>query len=229
MYDPKKMREVCINGQLMLLQLIEDLAQFDLIQSNTDGLIYKINKADFDKVDSIVKAWEKRSKMQMEYDYCTYLIQADVNNYIAVFEDGTIERKGGAVKPSKPCDYDLPVISDAVVEYFVHGIEPEEFINRENKLMPFMKTYKLSSAYNKVLWGNEEQQGKIFRVFASRSRKDKTLFKQKTGKNKEKFADCPEKCKIVNHDIQDATVEPWLDKQFYINMAWKRIKRFEGK
>lgn len=229
MFDPKRMREVCINGQLMLLQLIEDLEGFELIQSNTDGLIYKINKDDFDTLDSIVKAWEKRSKMQMEYDVTSFMVQADVNNYIAVFENETIERKGGAVKSSKPCDYDLPVLADCVVEYFVHGIEPEEFINRENKLMPFMKTYKLSSAYNKVLWGDKEQQGKIFRVFASRSRKDECLFKQKTGKNKEKFAGCPNRCKIINHDIQDATVPSWLDKKWYIDEAWKRIKRFEGK
>ncbi len=32
MFDPRRMREVCINGQLMLLQLIEDLKQFELIQ-----------------------------------------------------------------------------------------------------------------------------------------------------------------------------------------------------
>mgnify|MGYP004698415977 FL=1 len=229
MFDPRRMREVCINGQLMLLQLIEDLEGYELIQSNTDGLIYKINKADFNKVDSIVKAWEKRSKMQMEYDYTVMLVQRDVNNYIAVFEDGTLERKGGAVKSSKQCDYDLPIVKDALVEYFVHGIEPEEFINRENKLMPFMKTYKLSSAYNNVLYGDEEQQGKIFRVFASRSRKDKCLYKQKTGKNKEKFAGCPERCKVINQDIRDANVPSWLDKNWYIEMAKNEIAKFYGK
>lgn len=229
MFDPRRMREVCINGQLMLLQLIEDLEGYELIQSNTDGLIYKINKADFDKIDSIVKAWEKRSKMQMEYDYTTMLVQRDVNNYIAVFEDGTVERKGGAVKSSKPCDYDLPIVKDAIVEYFVYGVPVDEFINSENKLMNFMKTYKLSSAYNKVLWGDEDQQGKIFRVFASRSRKDKCLYKQKIGKNKEKFAGCPERCKIINHDIQDTTVPSWLDKKWYIEMAKNEISKFYGK
>lgn len=32
MFDPRRMREVCINGQLMLLQLIEDLEAYELIQ-----------------------------------------------------------------------------------------------------------------------------------------------------------------------------------------------------
>lgn len=228
MFDPRRMREVCINGQLMLLQLIEDLKQFDLIQSNTDGLIYKIRKDDFNTLDKIVKAWEKRSKMKMEYDYTTLLVQADVNNYIAVFENGQIERKGGAVKASKPCDYDIPIIKDAIVEYFVHGIPVEEYINRENNIMPFMKTYKLSSAYNEVLYGDETQKGKIFRVFASRSRRDKCLYKKKHDKNKEKFSDCPEHCKIINEDVRDMKCPTWLNKKFYIDKANKIIDRFVG-
>lgn len=228
MFDPRRMREVCINGQLMLLQLIEDLEQFDLIQSNTDGLIYKINKDDFDTLDAIVKAWEKRSKMSMEYDINNVLIQNNVNNYIAVFENGKIERKGALVKEGKPCDYDLPIVANGVIEYFIHGITPEEYITNEPELMPFMKTYKLSSAYNHVLYGDEKQQGKIFRVFASRSRKDKCLYKQKEGKNKEKFAGCPEYCKIVNEDIRGMKKPNWLNESWYIKEIWKRINAFKG-
>lgn len=228
MFDPRRMREVCINGQLMLLQLIEDLEQFDLIQSNTDGLVYRIPIEHMDEVKSIVKAWEKRTKMTMEYDIATLLVQADVNNYICVFNNGKIERKGGAVKESKPCDYDLPIVKDAITEYFVHGIPVDEYINSVNDLAPFMKTYKLMGSYVRALHGDEQQQGKVFRVFASRSRKDKCLYKQKEGKNPEKFAGCPMRCKIINTDIRGKKVEPWLDKQFYINMANKEIKRFKG-
>lgn len=228
MADPRRMREVCINGQLMLLQLIEDLEQFDLIQSNTDGLVYRVPVERMDEVKNIVKAWEKRTRMTMEYDYTTFIAQRDVNNYVAVFDNGKIERKGGAVKESKPCDYDLPIVKNAVVEYFVHGIPVEEYINAENKLKPFMKTYKLMGTYVRVLHGDEEQQGKVFRVFASRSRRDECLYKQKDGKNKEKFAGCPDHCKIVNGDIRDADCPTWLDKQFYIEMAKKEISKFYG-
>ena len=228
MFDPRRMREVCVNGQLMLLQLIEDLAQFELIQSNTDGLVYRIPIEHMDEVKSIVKAWEKRTRMTMEYDYTTFIAQRDVNSYIAVFDNGKIERKG-AVKESKPCDYDLPIIKDAVAEYFVHGIEPEEYINSIKELAPFMKTYKLMGSYVRALHGDEEQQGKVFRVFASRSRNDKCLYKQKENKNPEKFAGCPEKCKIVNTNIQGMSVPSWLDRNWYIEMAKKEINKFYGK
>lgn len=228
MFDPRRMREVCINGQLMLLQLIEDLEQFDLIQSNTDGLVYRIPIEHMDEVKSIVKAWEKRTKMTMEYDYTTLIAQRDVNNYIAVFDNGKIERKGGAVKESKPCDYDLPIVKDAITEYFVHGIPVDEYINNVNDLAPFMKTYKLMGSYVRALHGDEQQQGKVFRVFASRSRKDKCLYKQKEGKNPEKFAGCPMRCKIINTDIRGLVVPEWLDKKWYIERAKKEIKKFYG-
>lgn len=228
MFDPRRMREVCINGQLMLLQLIEDLEQFDLIQSNTDGLVYRIPIEHMDEVKSIVKAWEKRTKMTMEYDYTTLIAQRDVNNYIAVFDNGKIERKGGAVKESKPCDYDLPIVKDAITEYFVHGIPVDEYINNVNDLAPFMKTYKLMGSYVRALHGDEQQQGKVFRVFASRSRKDKCLYKQKDGKNPEKFAGCPMRCKIINTDIRGFVVPEWLDKKWYIEQAKKEIEKFYG-
>lgn len=228
MFDPRRMREVCINGQLMLLQLIEDLEQFDLIQSNTDGLVYRIPIEHMNEVKSIVNAWEKRTKMTMEYDYTTLIAQRDVNNYIAVFDNGKIERKGGAVKESKPCDYDLPIVKDAITEYFVHGIPVDEYINNVNDLAPFMKTYKLMGSYVRALHGDEQQQGNVFRVFASRSRKDKCLYKQKEGKNPEKFAGCPMRCKIINTDIRGLVVPEWLDKKWYIEQAKKEIEKFYG-
>ena len=227
-YDPVRMREVCINGQLMLLQLIEDLEKYELIQSNTDGLIYKIPKTEFEAVDMIVKAWEKHTKMSMEYDYITYLAQRDVNNYIAVFKDGTIERKGGAVKKSSVLDNDLPIVADAVVEYFVNGIDPTEYIMKENDMMRFMKTYKLSNKYSHAIYKGEILNDKVYRVFASRSRKDDIIYKCKDGGKPEKFASCPIHARIVNGNIQDQKCPNWLDKKWYIDMVWDRINSFKG-
>lgn len=228
LYDPVRMREVCINGQLMLLQLIEDLSDYQLIQSNTDGLIYKVPKMYVQDLKSIVSKWEQRTKMSMEYDYITYMAQRDVNNYIAVFDNGTIERKGGAVKKAKLLDNDLPVVSDSVVEYFVNGVDPTEYIMKENNMSRFMKTYKLSNKYSHAIYNGEVLTDKVYRVFASRSRKDGIVYKCKEGGKPEKFASCPTHCKIVNSNIQDMKTPNWLDKQWYIDEAWKRIKSFKG-
>lgn len=230
-YDPKRMREVCINGQLMLLQLIEELSvnkSYLLVQSNTDAVIYKIPKTELDNFKKIVRTWEKRTRLNMEYDYITYMAQRDVNNYIAVFDNGTIERKGGAVKKAKLLDNELPIVSDAVVEYFVNGVDPKDYIMKEDNLMRFMKTYKLSNKYNHAIYNDEVLTDKVYRVFASRSRKDGIVYKCKEGGKPEKFASCPNHCKIINGNIQDMKVPNWLDKQWYIEEAWKRIKSFKG-
>lgn len=229
-YDPVRMREVCINGQLMLLQLIEDLSSNDdykLIQSNTDAVIYKIPKNKIDDFKSIVSEWEKRTRLTMEYDYITYIAQRDVNSYCFTFEDGTIERKG-AVKKSSVLDYDLPIIKDSVVEYFVNGVDPTDYIMRENDMSRFMKTYKLSSKYKQAIHNDKILTDKVYRVFASRSRKDGIIYKQKEGKKPEKFASCPTHAKIVNTNIQAMKCPNWLDKSWYIDMAWDMINSFKG-
>ena len=49
LYDPKNANQICITGQLLLLDLIEKLEtvkSFELIQSNTDGIILRYNKKD---------------------------------------------------------------------------------------------------------------------------------------------------------------------------------------
>lgn len=226
MYDPKRMREVCINGQLLILQLMEQLQEFELIQANTDGLIYKLKKVNFEKFDHIIKEWEKVSRLTMEYDIITEMYQRDVNNYIAVFDNGEIERKGGAVKKSSPLDYDLPIVADAVVKYFLHGIEPRETIEKETRLMPFMKTYKVSSKYKYAMHNGEIVKNKVNRIFASKRKTDTPLYKVKTDKP-ELFASCPP-CYIDNGNIQNKCVPPYLNKEYYIEQAEKRIMSFLG-
>lgn len=230
-FDPKRMREVCINGQLMILQLIEDVCEVcdcTLVQSNTDGVVFKVKNEDWDTFDKIVKAWEQRTRMTMEYDYTNAIYQRDVNNYIAIFDNGKIERKGGTVKEAKVTDNDLPVVADAVVEYFVNGVDPAEYISKESDMMRFMKTYKLSYKYDGAMHNDIVLTDKVYRVFASQDENDGIVYKFKTGKNPEKFASCPEHAKIVNTNIQGKKVPEWLDKQFYIDMAWDRIKSFKG-
>lgn len=231
-YDPKRMREVCINGQLMILQLIEDVCETlpmtQLVQSNTDGIVFKVHNDDWKQFDKIVKVWEQRTRLNMEYDYTNAIYQRDVNNYIAIFDNGKIERKGGAVKEAKVIDNDLSVVADAVVEYFVNGIDPAEYISKESDMMRFMKTYKLSYKYDGAMHNGEMLTDKVYRVFASRCAEDGIVYKFKTGKNPEKFASCPEHAKIVNTNIQGMKVPDWLDKQFYIDMAIDRINSFKG-
>ena len=59
-YDPRRNHEVTINGQLLLLDLLEKLeGHCEIIQSNTDGLIIQIPDTDeaFNTIDDICYEW----------------------------------------------------------------------------------------------------------------------------------------------------------------------------
>ena len=151
-YDPLQANNVCINGQLLLLDLIEKLETidgFELIQSNTDGLIIKVPDTDyhFNMVDDICYEWETRTKMGLGFDYVKEIYQKDVNNYLFVDIDGKLERKGAYVKDNKRLDNDMPILNTALVNYMVNKIPVEETIEKCTKLIDFQKIVRVSSKY----------------------------------------------------------------------------------
>lgn len=237
-YDPRNNNMMCINGQLMLLDLIEHLETidgFELIQSNTDGLIVKIPDTDsaFNQLDDICYDWEKR----MSTDKCTIglaldqiseIYQRDVNNYLWLDLDGSIgERKGGNVKELNDLDYDLPIVNEALVSYMAHKIPVEATINNCDELIKFQKIVKLSSKYNHVEHNGAKYTYKCYRVFASKNKNDGKIYKcgGARGSN-EKFANTPDNCFIENGYIIGATVPEKLDRDWYIQLATERLKQF---
>jgi DNA polymerase len=149
-YDPRQANNVCVNGQLLLLDLLEHLeGHCELIQSNTDGLIIQIDDTDeaFDKVDDICFEWESRTGMSLGFDVITEIWQKDVNNYLFKFDNGEIERKGAYVKPLNNLDNDLPILNKAVVDYIVNGVPVEKTIGDCDDLKQFQKIVKVSKKY----------------------------------------------------------------------------------
>lgn len=228
LYDPLQANNVCVSGQLMLLDLIEKLEDHvQLIQSNTDGILVKLRrKKDLEKVKDICHEWEQRTRMVLEYDLYTKVIQKDVNNYIIVDENGKYKSKGAYVKKLNSLDYDLPIVNEAIVNYFLDGKSPEKTINECNDLYKFQRVVKVSSKYSKALYGDEELNEKVLRVFASRRKSDKGIFKVKPGGNKEKIANTPERCFIENDNVKGEPVPRRLDRWWYIELAQKRLNDF---
>ena len=234
LYDPRQANNVCINGQLLLLDLIEKLEPYcELVQSNTDGILIKCDKKDFDIIDDLAYEWEQRTGLILEFEFFKKVHQKDVNNYIIVpFGDLYDEKgkprwksKGAYVKKLSPLDYDLPIVNKGVVDYFVKGVSAEETILACNKLIEFQKVTKISSKFEYALYNRRRMNEKVFRVFADKN--GKQLMKVKNG-TPTKIAYVPDKCRIVNEDITEMNVPSWLDKKWYISLAKKRINDFLG-
>lgn len=231
-YDPRQANNVCVNGQLLLLDLLEHLeGHCSLIQSNTDGLIIQIPDTDaaFDKVDDICFEWEQRTGMQLGFDIITEIWQKDVNNYLFKFEDGKVERKGGYVKPLNNLDNDLPIVNEALVNFMVEGVPIEKTINSCDHLKEFQKIVKVSSKYVCGWHNGRKLSDKTFRVFASKDQENSFIGKVKLKNGSEvveKFANTPDHCFIENGEVNFADVPQQLDRQYYIDMAKKRLEQF---
>ncbi|MBU5214581.1 hypothetical protein [Heyndrickxia oleronia] len=229
LYDPLQANNVCIGGMTLLLDLIEKLEPYcQIIQSNTDGVLVKLYKEDdYDLIDDICYEWEQRTKMELEFDNFVKVIQKDVNNYILVDEDGNYKSKGSYVKRLNNLDNDLPIVNEAIVNYFVKGIDPEETIFGCKDLIKFQKIVKISNKYDYARYGTKRMNEKVFRVFASLDENDKELMKVKNGSS-EKISYVPERCFIVNDDVNGMNIPGKLDYWWYWDLAVKRINDFLG-
>lgn len=228
-YDPRNANLICVNGQLLLLDLIEKLEavpSFELIQSNTDGLIIKIAKKDFALVDDICYEWEERTDMKLGFDYIKEIWQKDVNNYVFVQYDGKIERKGAYVKELSPMDNDLPIINKALVDYMLKGVPVEDTINNCDNLVDFQKICKLSSKFDHVTHNEKTYYNKCYRVFASLSSFDGPVKKIKVDGRADKFANTSMVSFIENGDITKAKVPMRLDRNWYIDLAKERLQQY---
>lgn len=255
-YDPRNANLICINGQLMLIDLIDKLEQiegFELIQSNTDGLIVSLPDTDeaFYLMDDICYEWETRNKMELEFDRLVSISQKDVNNYVFQFENGKLERKGAYVKELSPLDYDLPIVNKAVVRNLVEGIPVEQTILKCDDLKEFQMVKKISNKYSCIMHGGHwesvrkvnPQTGKMktftefkgdrkrlnekcVRVFASKDQTDGGLWKVKNDGSVAKVEGTPEHCFIFNDAVNGVKVPDRLDKNWYISTAKDRLKGF---
>ena len=230
-YDPMQANNICINGQLLILDLLEKLeGHISLIQTNTDGIIYSVEAKEEENVKKICSDWCKRTRMGMGFDEITEIWQGNVNSYIFRFANGKLERKGGLVGELNALNYDLPIVNKAMVAYLTEDVPVDETIHNCDSLMEFQRIVRVSSKYDFALYGREKLYQKTFRIFASKDVNDKLIKKGKNDGTVSKFDDTSEHCFIYNKDVTKAKCSdfPKLDKQWYIDLAKKRLEKSFG-
>lgn len=238
MYDAKMANQVCITGQLFLTDLIEKIEPYcKLVQSNTDGIL--IIPYDKDKILEEVHKVEERTRVNFEIDKCSGVWQKDVNNYIMSFEDGHVKTKGAYVTQYNDSNFNIrntgKILDIAVVDYFVKGIHPIDTIMNCNDKYMFQLITKTGGSYTNTYWKSSTgdiKVNKVNRVYASKDSNQGNLYKTKiVEKNeiktirKDSIANIPEHCVVDNADkinIED------IDKNWYVQVALKRIADFKG-
>jgi hypothetical protein len=163
LYDPEFTMRITINGQLslsMLYEMIcEEIPNAIPLMQNTDGLETMIPREYVDKYMEICKRWEDMTNLQLEHDTYSKIVLGDVNNYIAVTEDGKSKCKGRfeykdlALHKNKS----FLIIPKALHAYFVDGIDPEDFMKANTDIFDYCGGVKIkgdwSFHYHKIVSG----------------------------------------------------------------------------
>jgi hypothetical protein len=239
LYDPLMGRSVCITGQLFLLELsrhlIAECSTLRIVQLNTDGIMVSFDESEYEKVLAITKEWEQRTQFELEEDRIKRIVQKDVNNYVEIPYEGNPKIKGGyLVRGIAPAgafniNNNATIVAKAIVEYFVHNIQPKETINACNDIFAFQLIAKAGSKYREayhIVDGVKESVQRVNRVYASKDPRYGKLYKIKAEtEGTAKIEMLPEHC-IIDNDNQ-LTIED-VDKSWYIDLAKKRINDFLG-
>ena len=239
LYDPLPTRSLRISGQLFLtmltMQLLNACKTIKLLNLNTDGLMYSIDKSELPIVDEIASAWEKQTKFELETDEISKVWLKDVNNLLFIDTKGKVKTVGGylnygiSVKGAWAINNNATIVKQAVIDYFVKGTSPEDTINGCNDILSFQMIAKAGSKYKEayhLVDGEKQAIQKVNRVYATNDTRYGKLFKIKEENDAEaKIESLPEHC-IIDNDNR-LTIED-VDKTFYIEMAKKRINDYLG-
>ena len=253
--DRKAGRSVCISNQLAMTMLITMLCRkcetIDFVNINTDGIMFTIDKKEVKLSEEIITEWSKITRFEMERDDFKKVIQKDVNNYIGITPDGKFKTKGGYVSLYKGGNFktnSLQIIHRSIVEYLVNGVPPEDTINECTDIFAFQQIVKTGGTFEgsyHYVNGIREPIQKVNRVYAVKDSKYGQVVKgkwitEKRKKNKDTgkmestpvdppqwsetiISECPTHTFIDNENV--LTVDD-LDKDYYIDMARKRIDKY---
>lgn len=148
-YDPKAMMTITVNGQLTLSCLAEKLINIDglqMIQCNTDGLTVYCKRKDEALVGQIVDDWDAVIGLEMEKVTYSKMAIANVNNYLAVYEEsGKVKRNGAYQFEGLGWHQNQSslVIQKAACEYITNGVPIEKTIKNNRDPYDFMLRTKV--------------------------------------------------------------------------------------
>jgi len=160
-YDPLFTMSITLNGQLLLCMLAERLMRItglQMVQVNTDGLTIRIPRTMTNSVKIACNEWQSKTGLNLEQAVYNSMMIRDVNNYIAVYEDGSTKRKGAY-------EWDMDwhqnhsalVVAKVAEKVLVDGAPIRETVENWPDVMDFMLRTKIPrSSY--LQWGSEKVQ-----------------------------------------------------------------------
>jgi hypothetical protein len=175
MYDTFSVFKIRINGQLVLLMLVDILLQYNckIVQVNTDGVMFVAKKEIESHLQESVAELERLTQLSFEGNHYEAFYQYAVNDYFGVEEGYSqsrdpklIERKGMFITETQLGKGLTPtIIPEAVIKYFAEGIPIEKTIKECTDIRKFMMGQRVDKKFDVEY--NDKKIQRINRYYAS--------------------------------------------------------------
>ena len=231
MYDPFNVFKIRINGQLILLMMVDRLLELgcEIIQVNTDGVVYRAKKALRSRIQEATREVESITRLTFEDDEYEAFYQYAINDYFGVIKGYSethnpklIEKKGMFITDTKLGKGLAPVvIPKAVINYFLTKQPVSEFIEKDKDIRDFLMTQNVDKKF-KVVHGDTQVQ-RINRFYASTN--GYYLFKQSEDGSLEHML--KKSGVTILNKFDDTPIEDRkINYRYYISEATKIIADF---
>lgn len=241
-YDPFAAFSCTIGNQFEILMLIEDLLieGIQTISANTDGIVCLFDKSLLEKYYNTCYAWERKvgnsEQGKLEYTEYKRLIQATVNDYLAIKADGEIKKKGDFLTSFLlEKNKSRRIINLALEKYFIEGKPIEETIRNHDNIFDFCIGVKASRQYHYEgldKEGSKEIYHRMIRYYVFKN--GKKLLKVKNPDVESDGNDVTQceagewKCTVINKVNKNLPIGDYgIDYQYYIDKAEERIFAIE--
>ena len=233
-YDPLNAYKIRMNGQLILLMLVDRLLSINckIVQVNTDGVVYIADKANRELIDQFVHEVENITKLHFDSDDYESFYQYDVNNYFGIRkgysqsgDPSLIEKKGKFITEIGLNNSMTPVvISKAVINYFLTKEPIDKFVKEDKNIRDFLMSQSVNREF-KVEYGNKPVQ-RINRYYASNSGYYLMRVKDKMYETKKESILSDVGVILLNHIDSTTIEERKINYQYYIGKAKTIVSEF---
>lgn len=159
-YAPKLLIGTTMTGQLSLLLLIRMLEMngIAVVSANTDGVVIKARKSQANLLAHVIALWEENTGFVTEETRYAAIYSRDVNNYIAVKEDGTCKpkgcysEKGSALNSPLSKNPEALIVSDAIQAFITRGVLIEDTIRACTDIRKFVIVRNVKGGGHKDGW-----------------------------------------------------------------------------
>jgi hypothetical protein len=220
LYSPDLLIQTTVTGQLALLMLIEMIEAIGVpvVSANTDGIVIKCPRARYDDLGAVISRWEGWTGFETEETRYKALYSRDVNNYIAIKDEGGTKLKGAYAEP-EPVASSWPsphfqVCVQAVCDYLEWGFPIETSVRLCTDIRQFIAVRNVTGG---AKW-NEQYLGRAVRWYMATGNNPAILYVKanaKTGNHASVAR--TEGCRPLMQ--MDGSMPSDIDYDWYINEA----------